>query len=379
MWRGGWNEDGTRSNDTITFWSVNGQKLGDYAVTQNYGIGVTPAFYATQISLNYYFGKRLISNNNGWVYSDRLRSIGKFYPYGQEISTTTNGTEKFTGYFRDSETGNDYAVNRYAVPSSGRFITPDPSGARAVNPANPQSWNMYAYALGDPVNNRDPLGLDIASAGGDGDGGGDGCDTDDFYCVTTNNYYGDFGPGGCPSASALTPQPDPWCTGGGPIITTQTVAYAPTPSAIEVLSGCYNTAGGILSNRYQLVVTYEVVDQNGNRIFGSALAALTITENVVTTSGPQINTPTTANPSGNGSWSVGDGSITSTDTFIDLLNQGPFTEKTSLANQTFYINGVAVPIIGFGGTLGGGPTTLNNSYGPNMVTINGKAATQPCN
>ena len=49
-----------------------------------------------------------------------------------------------SGYFRDAETGNDYAVNRYMTPSSGRFITPDPSGLRAVNPANPQSWNMYA-------------------------------------------------------------------------------------------------------------------------------------------------------------------------------------------------------------------------------------------
>jgi hypothetical protein len=43
-----------------------------------------------------------------------LGSIGKFYPYGVERpSATTNGTEKFTGYFRDSESGNDYAVNRY--------------------------------------------------------------------------------------------------------------------------------------------------------------------------------------------------------------------------------------------------------------------------
>jgi len=211
VWRGGWNEDGTRSTDTITFCSVNGQKLGDYAVTQNYGIGVTPAFYATQISLNYYFGKRLISNANGWVYSDRLRSIGKFYPYGQEISTTTNGTEKFTGYFRDTETGNDYAINRYEVPSSGRFITPDPSGLRAVNPANPQSWNMYAYAQGDPVNNRDPRGLNVVAGGDPGD-----CDPDDFECVDPSGGYGG-GINVCVSVSSLTEQPDPWCTGGGPV------------------------------------------------------------------------------------------------------------------------------------------------------------------
>lgn len=27
--------------------------------------------------------------------------------------------EKFAGYFRDSETGNDYAVNRYMSPATG--------------------------------------------------------------------------------------------------------------------------------------------------------------------------------------------------------------------------------------------------------------------
>jgi hypothetical protein len=30
----------------------------------------------------------------------------------------------------------------------------------AANPAVPQSWNRYAYVVGDPVNGNDPLGLD---------------------------------------------------------------------------------------------------------------------------------------------------------------------------------------------------------------------------
>jgi hypothetical protein len=80
----------------FTFWSVNGQKLTDYQITA----GVGPV----QTGINYYFGGQLIKNNNGRVSSDRLGSNGKFYPYGQERpSATTNGTEKFTGYFRDAE------------------------------------------------------------------------------------------------------------------------------------------------------------------------------------------------------------------------------------------------------------------------------------
>ena len=34
-------------------------------------------------------------------------------------------------------------------------MSDDPSG-EAWNPANPQSWNTYAYVLNDPINLNDP-------------------------------------------------------------------------------------------------------------------------------------------------------------------------------------------------------------------------------
>jgi RHS repeat-associated protein len=151
IWRG----NATRSTDEITFWSVSGQKLADYALTTT-----TSTFYATQTETNYYFGSKLIKNINGWVYSDRLASVGKFYPYGIERpSATTNGTEKFTGYFRDAETGNDYAMNRYESPGYGRFLTPDPA-SQSFRVADPGSFNKYAYTRGDPVNRFDSQGTD---------------------------------------------------------------------------------------------------------------------------------------------------------------------------------------------------------------------------
>ena len=108
VWRGTWTGGAgsqTRGTDEITFFSVSGQKLAAYALTTVSGTG-SPQFYATQTETNYYFGGKLIKNANGWVYSDRLASVGKFYPYGVERpSATTNGTEKFTGYFRDSGRG----------------------------------------------------------------------------------------------------------------------------------------------------------------------------------------------------------------------------------------------------------------------------------
>ncbi len=41
----------------------------------------------------------------------------------------------------------------------GRFLSPDPGSLLVANPANPQSWNMYSYALNNPLTNTDPTGL----------------------------------------------------------------------------------------------------------------------------------------------------------------------------------------------------------------------------
>jgi RHS repeat-associated protein len=41
----------------------------------------------------------------------------------------------------------------------GRWLTPDPAGVAAVDPKNPQTWNRYAYVLGNPLAFIDPRGL----------------------------------------------------------------------------------------------------------------------------------------------------------------------------------------------------------------------------
>ncbi len=65
--------------------------------------------------------------------------MGKYFPYGQERpSATTDGKEKFATYFRDSETGLDYADQRYHQPGMGRFMTADRMTGK---PGDPGSWN----------------------------------------------------------------------------------------------------------------------------------------------------------------------------------------------------------------------------------------------
>src|SRR5690349_17562062 len=145
--------------------------LGDYHLTVVPAVGPpqpqSTQFYATQTGTNIYFGSKLIKNSSGFVYTDRLGSIGKYYPYGVERpSATANGKEKFATYFRDSETGLDYADQRYEAPGTGRFLTAD--GYIATGGAgDPSSWNRYAYTRGDPVNRFDPGGR--CDQSGDGD------------------------------------------------------------------------------------------------------------------------------------------------------------------------------------------------------------------
>jgi RHS repeat-associated protein len=163
IWRGG---------DEVAFWSPAGQKLATYQVVVS---GSTMSFNLTATEV--YFGARLIakgvSENCQYtdcvkltsVATDRLGSIGKFYPYGQERpSATANDTEKFTGYYRDAATGLDYADQRYEQPGVGRFMTADPA-ASSAKVTDPGSWNRYAYVGGDPINFLDPRGTTQCPAG----------------------------------------------------------------------------------------------------------------------------------------------------------------------------------------------------------------------
>jgi RHS repeat-associated protein len=67
------------------------------------------------------------------------------------------GCADFTGKERDSETGNDYFGARYLSGAQGRFGSPDPGNAGAVN-VDPQSWNAYGYVRNNPINLTDPDG-----------------------------------------------------------------------------------------------------------------------------------------------------------------------------------------------------------------------------
>ncbi len=154
--------------EQITFYGAFGEKLGVYGIQAGtcnyYYINPSPCVSGfTPLSTSIWFGGRLIMDSGNEVVEDRLGtnrvSGARFYPFGDEITSTTNDREKFGTYTRDSYTGLDYADQRFYASTYGRFNTPDPK-RRSAHARNPGSWNRYAYTLGDPVNGNDPTGLD---------------------------------------------------------------------------------------------------------------------------------------------------------------------------------------------------------------------------
>jgi RHS repeat-associated protein len=78
---------------------------------------------------------------------------------GQTITGTCGdiSPRHFTGKERDTESGLDNFGARYFGSSTGRFQSPDPGNAGAMND-DPQSWNAYAYARNNPLLYGDPDG-----------------------------------------------------------------------------------------------------------------------------------------------------------------------------------------------------------------------------
>ncbi len=122
--------------------------------------------------------------------------IAALHPgFGFAISNTATGladpSYNFRGgprssaYFRDAETGLDYAKNRYEQPGMGRFLTPDPYMASG-GAQDPGSWNRYAYVGGDPIKYNDPKGREQC------DPDTEDCGDDSDVCNPSSSNYAPY-------------------------------------------------------------------------------------------------------------------------------------------------------------------------------------------
>lgn len=88
-------------------------------------------------------------------------------PFGYELSVQDTAVIfQFAGMQYDLESSLYHTDFRQYSSAEGRWLTPDPSGAKAADPKNPQSWNLYAYVLNNPISHADPTGLDPCDPGG---------------------------------------------------------------------------------------------------------------------------------------------------------------------------------------------------------------------
>src|SRR5580658_7646866 len=180
VWSGTINGSNNLTGQTAYFYGVNGQLIGSYSLSLDYGAGQYLEFSDPPATQAVYFGgKRVGTTQSGTTtayWQDRLGSnrngAVRYYPWGEARGTNPQDTWNYATYWQDSATGLDYAEQRYFGNVQGRFMTPDLYMARengANDPTNPQSWNRYAYVAGDPVNGKDPTGLFLWV--GDGDDG----------------------------------------------------------------------------------------------------------------------------------------------------------------------------------------------------------------
>jgi len=87
-----------------------------------------------------------------------------YFPFGDEpASAPDRAAQRFTGAERDPESSMDYFQARYYMQRLGRFTSSDPEHIGG-NPADPQSWNAYAYARNNPLRFVDMFGTDYVIA-----------------------------------------------------------------------------------------------------------------------------------------------------------------------------------------------------------------------
>ena len=343
---------------TVNVYEAGGQKLGAYQIapyTQN-GIGV---LNVTLSSSDQYFGGRRLA------VMDQLGSAGTYYPWGEDKgSTNPQNTWSYATYWRDSGTNLDYANNRYYSNAYGRFMTPDPYKGRSGGPGdpnNPQSWNRYAYVVGDPVNLIDPRGQWYQPPApeqpfpGDPGGGGD--------CPPG---WSENGEGGCIAPGEHPVQAPPQKPPPPRVISLREIDDCIFPNGTGITGGAW-----VLEVEYQVLVNGQPI--LGNYSLGSA-GISQVNETVTTTSGGPIY--------GNGVWCLSSGncaapgSLTASGAFWDVLS------GNGSANQSFTINGQTIAVNFPGAVPLAVLKNVYNSPGHSISVgggaLNGNSATRQC-
>jgi RHS repeat-associated protein len=173
-------QDPSTFRETFSLRGVGGQVLREYRLTGGNTTGnwslaeefiyrdgqllaSVTSTQTTHYTLDHLGTPRLATGNGG-----ATLAYHAYFPFGEEATNPGQNAQrmKFTGHQRDNLGGGltddlDYMHARYGSPMTGRFLSLDPV---LGYPANPQSWNRYAYVMGNPMVFTDPFGLAIDDA-----------------------------------------------------------------------------------------------------------------------------------------------------------------------------------------------------------------------
>jgi RHS repeat-associated protein len=143
--------------DGYKFAKMNGQTMSKYFAPLAAGMAAVRARDGTG-----YF------QHADWLGSNRLTVAAAnrfvlydaaYAPFG-ETYNSFGSDPSFTGQNQDTANGIYDFLFRQQSPVQGRWISPDPAGLAAANPAAPQTWNRYAYVANNPLSFVDLLGLE---------------------------------------------------------------------------------------------------------------------------------------------------------------------------------------------------------------------------
>lgn len=141
-------------NGQSLLWGFVGLPGGGTAVYNNGGL----AFYRHADHLG---SSRLATTTSRTKYFDVA-----YAPYGEEYNGSGTTDLSFTDKNQDTVQGG-WSNNLYDFPAReyrtghGRWTRPDPAGLAAVNPGDPQTWNLYSYVRNNPLSGTDPTGLQM--------------------------------------------------------------------------------------------------------------------------------------------------------------------------------------------------------------------------
>jgi RHS repeat-associated protein len=145
----------------VQVYDAMGKMIAEY---NNQGAGLGGQTSAKFITSDHLGSTRVVTKADGSV-----KGRYDYLPFGEELgagisarnnttmlySSTDATRQKFTGHERDAESGLDFMQARYCSSMAGRFMSPD---SVAGSPSNPQSLNLYAYVMNNPMKYSDPTG-----------------------------------------------------------------------------------------------------------------------------------------------------------------------------------------------------------------------------